>query len=80
MAVEPVYNWTGFYIGGNVGGGWDDVKSLELAPGTPGLPTGTVFPTARGSGWLGGVQAGYNWQVAPNFLVGLEGEFFFGPI
>ena len=44
MPVEPVYNWTGFYIGGNVGGGWDDIKTLELAPGTAAFPTGTVFP------------------------------------
>ena len=80
LPVEPVYNWTGFYIGGNVGGGWDDIKTLELAPGTAAFPTGTVFPTARGSGWLGGVQAGYNWQAAPNFLVGLEGEFSWADI
>jgi outer membrane immunogenic protein len=80
MVAEPVYNWTGFYIGGNVGGGWDDIKSLELPPGTGAFPAGTVFPTARGSGWLGGVQAGYNYQVAPNFLVGLEGEYSWADI
>src|SRR5262249_16227227 len=27
------------------------------------------------SGFLGGVQAGYNYQVAPNWLIGIEEEF-----
>ena len=30
----PMYNWTGFYIGGNVGGGWDHLKATELPPGS----------------------------------------------
>ena len=34
MAPAAVYNWTGFYIGGNIGGGWADQGSVELAPGT----------------------------------------------
>jgi len=27
------------------------------------------------SGWLAGVQAGYNWQVAPNFVLGVVTDF-----
>jgi outer membrane immunogenic protein len=77
---EPIYNWTGFYIGGSAGGGWDDVKSLELPPGTNAFPAGTVFPTAHGSGWLAGVHAGYNYQLAPNFVVGIEGEYLWADI
>jgi outer membrane immunogenic protein len=34
----------------------------------------------HGSGWLAGVQAGYNWQPAPNFVVGLEGEYSWADI
>jgi outer membrane immunogenic protein len=26
-AFAAVYDWTGFYIGGNVGGGWHDNRS-----------------------------------------------------
>jgi outer membrane immunogenic protein len=77
---QPVYDWSGFYIGGNAGGGWDTIKSLELPPGNGPFPAGTVFPTAHGSGWLAGVQAGYNYQVAPNFVIGFEGEYSWADI
>jgi outer membrane immunogenic protein len=71
----PIYNWTGFYIGGNVGWGWARENSTEIAPGTASFPIGTAFATHNLSGFLGGVQAGYNWQAAPNFVLGLEGEY-----
>jgi outer membrane immunogenic protein len=76
----PVYDWTGFYIGGNVGWGWDTVKSTEIAPGAGAFPIGTAFTPRHENGWLGGVQAGYNWQPAPNFVFGLEGEFTWSDI
>jgi outer membrane immunogenic protein len=71
----PIYNWTGFYIGGNLGWGWATENSTEIAPGTVAFPVGTAFSTHNLNGFLGGVQGGYNWQVAPNFVVGLEGEY-----
>jgi outer membrane immunogenic protein len=71
----PVYDWTGFYIGGNAGWGWSTSKSSEILPGTGAFPVGTVFTPRDGSGWVGGFQVGYNWQVAPNFVFGFEGEW-----
>ena len=41
-----VYNWQGFYIGGNLGYQWGKVSN---SAGNP-------------AGLLGGVQGGYNWQ------------------
>jgi outer membrane immunogenic protein len=76
MAPPPVYNWTGFYLGGNIGGGWGDLKSTELPPGSLAFPAGTGFATNNLSGVLGGVQGGYNWQPANNnFVFGVEGEY-----
>jgi outer membrane immunogenic protein len=73
MAVA-VYNWTGFYVGGHIGGGWVDDSAVEVAPGTVAFPTGTAFPGHDASGFLGGVQGGFNWQ-ANNFVLGIEGEY-----
>jgi outer membrane immunogenic protein len=71
----PVYTWTGCYLGGHVGGGW--VRDNETNVGTI---NGANFPfgTTRsndGSGVIGGVQGGCNYQFAPVWLVGFEGDF-----
>jgi outer membrane immunogenic protein len=71
---EPVYNWTGFYIGGHIGGGWGEVQSTEIAPGSASFPTGTVFTKDNLSGPLAGVQGGFNWQIG-GFVLGVEGEY-----
>lgn len=70
-SVRAFHDWTGFYVGGNVGGGWATTKS-EFSAG------GFNFATATNSlpGVIGGVQAGYNWQTGPSVL-GVEADFQF---
>jgi outer membrane immunogenic protein len=75
----PVYNWNGFYVGGHVGGGWSSQQATELAPGVAAFPTGTVFNKNNMSGFLGGVQGGFNWQVS-NVVFGVEGEYSWGNV
>jgi outer membrane autotransporter protein len=58
--LMPIYTWNGFYLGGHFGG----VTSSETVD----------FLATDPSGVLGGLQAGYNYMVAPNWLVGIEGE------
>jgi outer membrane immunogenic protein len=70
-----VYNWTGFYIGGHVGGAWADDGSTELDPGTGAFPSGTAFDKAHPNGVVGGGQIGYNWQMPSNLVIGVEGEW-----
>lgn len=82
--IKPAHNWTGFYIGGNVGGGWGSrdvdfaandpaTSTLLFAPGVlNGKPPLSSFKT---SGVLGGLQLGYNWQFNRDWLVGLETDF-----
>lgn len=62
--IAPIYTWNGFYVGGHFGG----VTTNESV--TDGIVTFNTDP----SGVLGGLQAGYNFQVAPNWLIGIEGE------
>jgi outer membrane immunogenic protein len=67
-----MYNWTGFYIGANIGGSWghQDV-SLTTAGGTTLLTNSNNI-----NGIIGGGQIGYNWQ-GPNspWVFGIEADF-----
>jgi outer membrane immunogenic protein len=53
-APEAVYNWTGFYSGGHVGGAFPGDNSLDNGNGR----------------FLGGVQGGFDYQFAPNWVIG----------
>jgi outer membrane immunogenic protein len=75
------YDWTGFYVGGHVGYGWGQDGGTTFTDSPPGtfafaFGTGELLPFVGTSpkGVLGGGQAGYNWQVAPNWLIGVEGD------
>jgi len=69
----PVYNWSGFYVGGHVGYGWADLQSTVIDSSGAAFPVGTVF-TADPDGWIGGGQIGFNWQSG-NWVFGIEGEY-----
>lgn len=61
--AAPLYNWTGFYLGGHIGGAFSGsgFNNLVLSDYSARL--------------LGGVQAGADWQFAPNWVVGIEGQY-----
>lgn len=73
--VVSAYNWTGFYIGGEVGGGWvsQTTTIVTQSSATPGFPVG-YSNTRSLSGFLGGINAGYNYQIN-QFVVGLDGDY-----
>ena len=66
------FNWSGFYFGGTVGGGMAALPVTDM-DGFEGNNFGGL--ALKSAGWVGGVHAGYNWQFAPSFLFGLEGDF-----
>lgn len=68
--VASVYNWTGLYMGGNVGYAWDH-KTTDTYDST-GLFVETT--TSNGQGVIGGGQIGFNFQFAPTWLVGFEAD------
>jgi outer membrane immunogenic protein len=62
--AAPLYNWTGFYLGGHLGGafsGSNNFNGLVLSDYSARL--------------LGGIQAGADYQFAPNWVVGAEGQY-----
>jgi len=69
--VIPMYNWSGFYIGGN--GGWGQSDSCWNVVTT----FGAVFPDIchdKSGGIIGG-QIGYRWQLPNNhFVIGVEAQ------
>jgi outer membrane immunogenic protein len=77
-APIAVYNWTGFYVGGQVGGGWAENTTTHV-DGTTSFPAGTVDNTIHDSGFLGGIYAGYNYQIN-QFLIGIDGDYSFASL
>jgi outer membrane immunogenic protein len=66
----PTSNWTGFYVGGNLGSG---IGRDHTAYTLTAVGTSTELFNLSPDGINGGVQAGYNWQSA-NWLFGLEAD------
>jgi outer membrane immunogenic protein len=86
--MAPVYSWTGFYLGVNAGGVWSesDPNTTVVFSPTGYFAASSTNPAIGGagdqqmhrSGFTGGGQFGYNWQVN-NAVVGLEADFnYFG--
>jgi outer membrane immunogenic protein len=73
----PVYNWTGFYAGAHVGGGWDRAMWTEdgsaSSPAFGVVPPGFLDGTVNASGVLGGGQGGFNYQLGST-VFGVEAD------
>jgi outer membrane immunogenic protein len=90
MAVPepaPVMSWTGFYLGAGGGVGWADVsidhKLCELDDdGKICDPEEDVwkrsFDESSDGDIIGVVQGGFDWEVAPSFVVGVGADWTFG--
>jgi outer membrane immunogenic protein len=80
MYVPPVFSWTGFYLGANVGGdflssnlGTTVPATSNIIPPATALATGLGNAGAEGRGVAIGGQIGYNYQIG-HIVVGLEGD------
>src|SRR4051794_19179116 len=60
---QVIYNWTGFYIGGHVGGAFAGDNTFQ----------------SRDARFLGGVQGGFDYQFAPNWVLGIEAQYSWLP-
>lgn len=75
FAKAPLYNWTGFYVGANVGYGSGNDRLAQTIVRTAGTLSSTEDSAIAPNGVLGGVQLGYNWQGGRNWLAGVEADF-----
>lgn len=63
LPPPPVYNWTGFYVGGHIGGAFNGNENFDgLSNNNDGR-------------FLGGVQFGGDYQFGSNWVVGIEGQY-----
>jgi outer membrane immunogenic protein len=74
-AAPAAYSWTGCYVGAGGGYGMFD---QELRP-TP-TPAGAPENHGGGKGWFGTVQAGCDYQAAPNIVIGAMADYDFSGI
>src|SRR3954465_10994604 len=58
-APQVVYNWTGFYVGGHLGGAFAGDNSLLGSSGR----------------FMGGAQGGFDYQFAGNWVLGAEAQY-----
>ncbi len=68
--AQPLFDWTGFYIGAHTGYGGGHSSATLWDP----VPTSV---SGNYGGMIGGVQAGYNWRTASGLLFGVEADISF---
>jgi len=74
-ASIPGADWTGLYFGVHAGyGDGSIVGETTAADGTPGGIPATESADQRLTGFLGGVQAGYNYQLSNRIVLGVESD------
>ncbi|MES2194729.1 MAG: outer membrane protein [Pseudomonadota bacterium] len=79
--VAAAYSWSGFYVGVHAGYAWMDSTDNITAANAAALvflaPPPDIAPSLPldPRGFIGGGQVGYNWQISPTWLIGLEADF-----
>ena len=68
IPAAPYYNWSGFYIGGNLGAGWNSTGSASDT-------LGSRFSNSTNTQFLGGGQVGVNYEFWGGVVVGAEAMF-----
>src|SRR6516162_8066392 len=84
----PPVGWSGLYVGANAGGTFSNANNLTITTspqasfgGLPAIEDANAaaasasgnFGAGRQAGFIGGGQAGYNWQFG-SFLAGVEAD------
>ena len=79
--AQGVYNWTGFYAGAHAGYGWGSEGGHAFTDYPPGAFTAAFavgqvprFVGADPEGFVGGGHIGYNWQLGPRGVIGVEAD------
>ena len=69
VVAPPVKTWEGFYLGGSLGGAWQDPDQWIFGDGR-------TAQLGNSSSWVGGLHTGYNWQFGW-LVIGTETNYRF---
>ena len=69
-APPAVYNWTGPYIGGNIGGAWRGLSGTNFSD-----TLGSTITAPTNLQFMGGGQVGINYQFWDGVVIGAEAMF-----
>jgi len=88
--AAAAFDWDGFYVGGQIGGSWGDTDvSSRIGAGTFIIPPMRPLNLISGrlldfsidpDGFVGGLYAGYNFDLGNKVIVGLETDFVWGDV
>lgn len=65
-----IYNWTGFYIGGNIGAAWQGLSGTNFSD-----TIGSTFTAPSNVQFMGGGQVGVNYEFQNGLVMGAEAMF-----
>ena len=68
--APAVYNWTGIYVGGNLGAGWSGLSAGNFSD-----TLGSSFTAPTNTQFVGGAQVGVNYQFWGGVVIGAEAMF-----
>jgi outer membrane immunogenic protein len=72
--AQSAWSWTGCYAGGNAGGLWgSSEKWIVRTQG--GAFEGQSVGHHDLDGWIGGIQAGCDYQMSSGFVIGVQGDY-----
>src|ERR1700677_1740125 len=69
-AISPPYDWSGFYVGGNLGAAWSGISDSNFSD-----TLGSSFTAPTNTQFIGGAQIGVNYQFRNGIVVGAETMF-----
>ena len=73
--TPPVYDWTGLYVGGNLGAGWGGLSDTNFSD-----TLGSSFTGSTNTQFAGGAQVGANYQFWGGVVIGAEAMFDWFPV
>ncbi|WP_297322810.1 outer membrane protein [uncultured Bartonella sp.] len=78
VVAAPAFSWTGFYGGAQIGGSWSDtdLKGRYLGSDNKWSPKQGFSPDP--SGFIGGIYAGYNYDLGNNIVIGADTDWVWG--